>query len=226
MRTKTLLLSAALVAAGIATSVAQSVYSVNAVGYVNVTLVNGYNLIANPLNGTNNNLNTIIPTAPESSVILRWDAATQNFNPNGDTYFGGSGWVDDNFASSSTVLNPGQAFFLRNVSGAAATITFVGEVPQGPLTNRVPANYGFLSSIVPQSAGLPALGFPSVDGMSYLGWNPAAQSYDYGHAVVGGVWFDDAFNQVDPTPKVAEGFLINNQTGSAVNWTRTFSVNN
>jgi hypothetical protein len=226
MRTKTLLLSAALVAVGLVTSVAQTVYSVNAVGYVNVTLVAGYNLLNNPLNGTNNNLNTIIPTAPESSVVLRWDAAAQGFNPSGDTYFGGSGWLNDDFLPTDTVLNPGQAFFLRNVSGAPATVTFVGEVPQGSLTNRVPVNYGFLGSIVPQSAGLTALGFPPLDGMEYLGWNKATQGYDYGHSVIGGVWYDDAFNQVDPTPAVAEGFLIKNSTGSAVNWTRTFSVNN
>jgi hypothetical protein len=225
MRTS-LLLSAAVLAAGVATSVAQSVYSVNSVGYVNVTLVSGYNLIANPLNGTNNNINTIMPTAPEASVVLRWDASTQNFRPQGDTYFGGSGWLDDSFNPSTTVLNPGEAFFLQNVSGASATITFVGEVPQGSLTNRVPVNYGFLASIVPQSAGLPALGFPSLDGMSYLGWNKASQGYGNGHTVLGGLWYDDNFNQVDPTPAVAEGFLINNQTGSAVDWTRTFSVNN
>ena len=47
MRTKTLLLTAALSAAGIASSMAQ-VYSVNAVGYVNTPLVTGFNLISNP----------------------------------------------------------------------------------------------------------------------------------------------------------------------------------
>jgi hypothetical protein len=225
MRTKTLLFSAAVLAAGLATSVAQSVYSVNAVGYVNVTLVPGYNLIANPLNGTNNNVNTVIPTAPGGSVILRWDAATQNFNPNGDTYFDGLGWLDNAFNPSTTDLNPGQSFFLQNNSGANATITFVGEVPQGSLTNRVPANYGFLASIVPQSAGLPALGFPSQDGMSYLAWDKVNQTYGDGHTVLGGVWYDEAFNPEDPAPGVAEGFLINNP-GAPVDWTRTFSVNN
>ena len=71
MRTKTLLLSAAVLAAGLAASTAQSVFSVNAVGYVNKTLAPGYNLIANPLNGTNNLLSTIIPTAPDGSAVIK-----------------------------------------------------------------------------------------------------------------------------------------------------------
>ena len=58
MRTKTLLLTAALCAAGIATSKAQ-VYSVNAVGYVNTALKPGYNLISNPLDNKAANGNTI-----------------------------------------------------------------------------------------------------------------------------------------------------------------------
>ena len=47
MRTKTLLLTAALAAAGVVSSMAQ-VYSVNSVGYVNLTLPNGFSMIANP----------------------------------------------------------------------------------------------------------------------------------------------------------------------------------
>src|SRR5512139_1316589 len=61
MRTKTLLAMAAMSVAA-ATSWAQ-VYSVNAVGYVNVTIpADGAKLalLANPLNGTNNQLNTIL----------------------------------------------------------------------------------------------------------------------------------------------------------------------
>ena len=50
MRTKTLLLTAALSAAGIATSMAQ-VYSANAVGYVNKLIPTGFSMIANPVFG-------------------------------------------------------------------------------------------------------------------------------------------------------------------------------
>jgi hypothetical protein len=224
MRTKTFLLSAAVFAAGLAVSTAQSVYSVNAVGYVNKTIVAGYNLIANPLNGTNNNINTIIPTAPNGSVILKWDGAAQQFGQ-ADTYLDGLGWVDASVQPSTTTLNPGEGIFFQNNSGASATLTFVGEVPQGSLTNRIGANFGFYSSIVPQSAGLTALGFPGQSGMTYNGWDTAGQTYAAAYTYIDGLgWVDPGVNPVDPVPAVGEGFLITNP-GAAVNWTRTFSVN-
>ena len=66
MRTKTLLLAAALTAAGIASIQAQSnVYSVNVVGYVNVVApVGQFKMIANPLNATNNTIGGIGPVLP------------------------------------------------------------------------------------------------------------------------------------------------------------------
>jgi len=59
MRTKALLLAAAFAAAGVATSMAQAVYSVNAVGYVNTTLVPGFQLVSNPLNAADNKIETL-----------------------------------------------------------------------------------------------------------------------------------------------------------------------
>jgi hypothetical protein len=223
MRTKTLLLSAAVLAAGLAASTAQSVYSINAVGYVNLTLSSGYNLIANPLNGTNNNINTVMPVVPDGSIVLRWNNNAQSFYQ-AETYFGGT-WFDGNFQVSGTLINPGEGFFFQNNSGSTVTLTFVGEVPQGNLTNRVSANYGFYSSQVPQSGTLTSLGFPGQDGMTYNGWNASGQSYNQAYTFFGGTWFDPGFSPADPVPAVGEAFLITNP-GSAVNWTRTFSVNN
>ena len=67
MRTKTILLTAAVLAAGLGASVAQSVFSVNAVGYVNVTIRPGYNLIANPLNNGGNTVSEVLPPASHGS---------------------------------------------------------------------------------------------------------------------------------------------------------------
>src|SRR5258707_15596446 len=55
MRTKTLFLTAAFSAAGMATSMAQTVYSVNIVGYINLPIVHGLSLVANQLNASPNN---------------------------------------------------------------------------------------------------------------------------------------------------------------------------
>jgi hypothetical protein len=236
MRTKTILLAAAALAAGIAASSAQSVYSVNAVGYVNVTVTNGYNLICNPLNGTNNNLNTIIPVAPDNSQVLRWSGSGQSFS-SVDTYFDlgnptDSGWYNAAFQKTTNSLNPGEAFFFRKPNAGSSTLTFVGEVPQGNLTNQIGTLYGFYSSIVPQSAGLTTMGFPGRNGMQYSRWNAGSQGYvgtltyfDLGNPADNG-WYDAGFNKVDPTPAVGEGFLILNPVANgAQSWGRTFSVN-
>ena len=144
MRTKTLLLTAALGLVGVAGVSAQSVYSVNAVGYVNKTIVPNYNLICNPLNGTNNNINTVIPSAPGDTVAFKWNNGTQQF-AGSDTFFDGVGWLDSGFATSTTTLNPGEGFFIQNVSGANFTLTFVGDVPQGALNSTILPNFGFYS---------------------------------------------------------------------------------
>lgn len=233
MRTKTLLLTAAVITAGIAASQAQ-VYSVNAVGYVNVTVGNGYNLIANPLNGTNNNVNTVIPTAPDSSLIFKWNNNSQGFPPSTTFFdFGAgnpdTGWYDgDN--KSSLVLNPGDAIYFVN-PGAQTTLTFVGDVPQGNnLTVPVGANYGFYSSIVPRQAGLTALNFPAADSMLLFFFNQAQQRYnqsltyfDFGVGNPDSGWYDGD-NKVDPAPAVGQGFLIYNPS-TARNWTQSFTVN-
>ena len=223
MKAKTLLLGAAVFAAAITASFGQTVYSVNAVGYVNLTLCSGYNLICNPVNGTNNNLNTIMPIAPDGTVILRWNCAAQSFFQ-AETYFGGL-WYNSDFVVTSTAIPPGEGFFLQNNSGASATFTFVGEVPQGRLTNQICGNYGFYGSQVPQSGPLPALGFPAVDGMTYNRWNCASQSYEQAYTFFGGSWYDSGFNPSDPVPAVGEAFLVTNP-GAPLYWTRTFSVNN
>src|SRR3954468_1352288 len=61
MRTKTLLLTAALAAAGAASAMAQNVYSVNAVGYVNKSVVHGYSIVANPFVVANESLDALMP---------------------------------------------------------------------------------------------------------------------------------------------------------------------
>src|ERR1700735_5475995 len=85
MKTKTLLIAAAALAAGVMSSQAQGVYSQNIVGYVNVPLVAGYNLVANQLDldgtGTNNSIYTVVGTnLPASTAVLVWNPSTAAFS--------------------------------------------------------------------------------------------------------------------------------------------------
>src|SRR5437588_10363094 len=99
MRTKTLLLTAALSAAGVASSMAQgTVFSVNAVGYVNTTVGPKFSLIANPLTASDNTINTLFKTGIQGTIppgfqVFRF----------GTTGFAGAAYddIDGNFLPAS-----------------------------------------------------------------------------------------------------------------------------
>ena len=242
MRTKALLLTAALSAAGVATSMAQ-VYSVNAVGYVNLSLRPGLSLIANPLNGTNNNLNTTLTLANDGSedgtTIFKFDDASQNYK-SPIQWISGFGWFSADPAEDY-ILNPGQGFFIQNLTSPPHNInvTFVGEVPQGTLHNPLPGsfNLSIRSSQVPQAAPLGdttinatgSLLFPALDGDTVFVFNSTTQAYEQPYQYIGGFgWF--SANVPDPGPAgptlgVANSVFVQKTGPLSQDWTRTFSVN-
>jgi len=208
MRTKTLLLTAAVIAAGMAASQAQ-VYSVNAVGYVNSALPFGFSLVANPLNTTNNTIGVLLPTPPDFTTLYKWNESSQGFDI--ATYFLGA-WDHPEYT-----LNPGEGAVVSAPS--AFTITWVGEVMQGTLANTVPQNYSIRSSKVPQAGTLTALVFPQPNEFDTLyKWNQTTQGYDIF------TYFLGSWSPSEPSIGVGESFFYSG-TGT-LNWTRTFSVNN
>jgi hypothetical protein len=224
MRTKTILLSAAVLAAGLSAVSAQSVFSVNAVGYVNVPVINGYQVIANPLNNSNNTLNVILPAVADNTKIYRFNPTSQTFGAAITFFFDPD--VNAGAWDPNVVLAPGEAVFL--FSPVAATLTFVGEVPQGTLLNPLPANFSLRSSIVPQSGGISSvLGLAAADNDSVYFFNPATQSYPAPFRF----FFDPdtntgAWDPSEPSVAVGQGFFFKNTSGIANRtWTRTFSVN-
>ena len=241
MRTKTLLLTAALSAAGLATSMAQ-VYSVNAVGYVNKGPIpaNGWAALGNPLNGTNNSLNTIMPlpdTGFDGSAIYRFDPVQQTYLDS-VSWIGGFGWFSP--SDPDPTINPGEGFFFQNVGSQPLTLTFVGEVPSGTLNNPVVgANlWSIRSSAVPKGLRLgdtdPATGtpnnleFPAGDGDTVYIFDTATQGYLDSYTYVPGFgWFSASDPDPDgPLIEPGSGFFV--QAGgstAARNWVQTFSVN-
>jgi hypothetical protein len=228
MRTKTLLLTAALAAAGAATSMAQ-VYSVNMVGYINVSLPKGFSLIANQLNATpDNKVTTLIPAPPNNTQAYK-------FNPGSGTYgtmvyVTGIGWDDGGSGDINMTANPGEGVFIyidpaEAPSGSA--VTFVGEVQ---LTSSVPVGTGFtiVSSALPQSLPLdgapPAgLGFPIADGDQIYRFSNASGTYSFDEYIGGLGWSGDG-GGTPPSPNVGEAFFVNRTTAAAGSWNRTFTV--
>jgi len=216
MRTKTLLCAAAL-AAGLATSaLAQSnVYSLNVVGYYNVTVPAGqYILVGNQLNTTNNSLPGIIPNPPPGSQFQ---------------YFSGGGLsayafddVDLVWTPNATGLDlsPGHGGYFR--SPVATTVTFVGEVKQGSLTNTLSkGNYVVRTAQVPIATNLV--------GMQLFG-EPGDQIQTYNNGFTAFA-FDDVDliwtpgNPNGPTIAVGGAFYYRKATtGVNTNWVQNFTV--
>jgi hypothetical protein len=215
MRTKTLLLTAALGAAGVASAIAQ-VYSVNAVGYVNKTLVAGFNLVSNPLNTGNNTLAEVIPTIPDDTVAYTFGCTGGFAVRTYDSQAQQPGWQPN----GTLAVPPGTGLFLR--VAAPITVTFVGEVPQGDLKVPLCAQYNLVGSPVPQAGKITTdLKFTPSEGDSVLSFAPASgytlYTYEMNDA---GVLF---WNPTEPSFAVADGFWI--RKGVAGEWARQFSVN-
>jgi hypothetical protein len=234
MRTKAILLAAAVGAVAVSNTMAQ-VYSANAVGYVNHNLKAGLQILANPLNQGDNSLNTTLPLSDNAAgaTVFRFNDAAQSY---GETiqWIPGLGWFTNEPDPAWLVLNPGEGFFLQMFLDEA--ITWVGEVPQGDLSNPLPVNgaLAMRSSMVPQEAqlGQPGvgLGFNGVNGDTVFVFDVATQTYKEAYQFIDGLgWFsinadDEGFD--GPTIPVGTGFFFQRVAAAGPSWDRTFSVNN
>jgi hypothetical protein len=212
MRTKALLLTAALSAAGVATSMAQAVYSVNAVGYVNTVLHPGFNLISNPLTATDNTIATLFKSTPINTAVYKYNGTQFNistydpddlvFEPNGD----------------ATVV-PGEGVFVKIPGTADVTVTFVGEVPQGDVSNPAAKGLSIKSSKVPQAGTAADLGLAGAANDVLYQYNTTTHQYDISTFDPDDLVWSPALKSL----KVGEAFFYKSANGTS--WTRQFDVN-
>jgi hypothetical protein len=212
MRTKTLLLTAALGGAMTTAAMAQAVYSQNIVGYVNVTVpANSFALIANQLDSGNNTLGSLIPTAPDGTQFYK---------------FTGSGWLSYAYdelengwlPDGNVTLAPGEGGFLRNNDASPITVTFVGEVMQGTLAVTLPAGYAVRSSVIPVAGNAVELEIPALDGDQIFKYTPGAGYTSYAFDELENGWLPS-----NPNFAVGEAFFI--RKGASAQWVRQFSIN-
>lgn len=195
------------------------VYSVNAVGYINIPITNKFTLVANQLNNGTNGLNQAIqgnPTIPDGTLLHKFN------NPGGYNasyqYLGFlGGWFPD-----EATLKPGEgAMIEQNPAGDDFVITTIGEVPQGPaLTTQIPAGLNLVSSQVPQTGAVTAdlklnTGTEFVD-LINVPVDETTGQYD------AALFFGGTYNP-DLTVRVGQSFFL--AAGNTFNWTRNFSVN-
>jgi len=202
----------------------QAVFSVNAVGFVKVTVPAGFTIIANPLNNTAPNGNTVsnlFPSIPDGTTIYKFNGTGYIINSAAVIPPDPAIWDDDNMT-----LVPGEGAFIKNGGTTPFDVVFVGDVMQGSLSNALPAGFSLKSSQVPQSAPLSDsdavatndLGFPAADGDTIYLFRNGAYVIDSWIGAGANVWDPDI-----PTPNVGEGFFV--KKAAAANWTRSFNVN-
>jgi len=213
MRTKTTLLTAALVAAGAATSMAQ-VYSLNVVGYINVTLTNGFQMVSCPLQGSSGNtIASLIPNPPNQTTVYKFSNVggyTQ------DSFLTGVGWL----SGGGITLNPGEGAFINlpGGPGTSATLTFVGTVPQGALSTPLSAGFQIVSSQVPLNGTLQnTLKYTPKNQDTVYIFDPVSQSYTQASYITGPGWLPS-----EPSVAVGQAFFLS--TASSGSWDNNFTV--
>jgi len=239
MRTKTLALSAVLGLVGCASVMAQAnVYSLNAVGYINLTLPVGFSMIANQLsNSVDNTIGTLLNDASGvyDGVVIYKYAAGAYTTDTGDSQGSGNanGWDNNGVIT----LNPGEAAWLNNGTGAPLAITFVGTVPQGANTVVVSPGFNMIASPVPFAGDVvTTMGLTqyeaNADGSDVFVWNNPATGHPHGGYTTytvdiaggGGAGFNGDWDPPgDPQAGIGQGFWFNATAG--FNWVQTFSVN-
>jgi hypothetical protein len=213
MRTKTLLIAAAALAATVISSEAQStVYSANVVGYVNVVMPAGaLVLTSNPLDDGTNTANDLLASLPNKSQIQIWN---------------GSGFTAITKAAAGFSPNPaipvGTGFFVKSV--ANFTNTFVGNVIPvngAQSTNNFPAGALVLvGSTLPVGGTFNDVGTNAFNLIATLPNKSQIQ-----------VWNGTGFNALtkaaagfspNPALSVAQGFFV--KSVSATNWVQTLQL--
>jgi hypothetical protein len=185
-------------------------------------------MVANPLDaGTGNNtvgklfanvqggppVGLRVYTVNESTGLFRTAAV----------YLGAAGFSPA--TSADVEVPPGRGAFVFNPGAAGSaplTLTFVGQVMQGNLSNPLPAGFSIVANQVPQAGKPDAFGLPGVAGDKIFRFNKATGLYFIPSTFAGsnpGQW-------IPPTPSIDVGEAFFLFRGAAGTWTRTFNVNN
>jgi hypothetical protein len=247
MRTKTLLLSALLGALGSVSIHAQTtnVYSLNAVGYINVTCPPGFNIVTCPLlTSPDNTVGTVLNNASgiyTHDQVYFFTSGAYGVNDTAENFSASPGLgtttnVDGWSHNGTNVAAPGVGFWFLNNNSTNVVLTFVGTVPTGPITNTLSAGFNLVGSVVPMSGDLASNTISSLTNYNigdvvytYNPLNPPATAYTkYTSAsgIFAGHGYDGQWTVAgDPiVPNVGQGFWYENNVGTTVEWVENYSV--
>jgi hypothetical protein len=221
-------------AASLASSMAQNVYSLNVVGYVNVTLPpSQFTAVANPLDATlggtvagANDITNLFsiataPTLAASSTISTFNSALNNYDSPNITYSGKTkAW------STGLAMPPGKAVLFYNNGAVDTVVTFTGQVEQGTynVATLNSSTFSLLGSPVPIGGDLTnsttVVGLAPAASDSVSTFNSALNNWN--NAVT---WSAKTKAWSGPMPVApGQGFLYYNNAATANNWVSNFTV--
>jgi hypothetical protein len=217
----------AALAAGVATSMAQNVYSLNIVGYANVPTPVGYSFQSNPFNsGVTNGGNEVLAISDDSQVLI-WQSVSfktyvmDSTSPSGFANTGGS-------PIDAPLLTNGVGYLYYNASGVSNNNTYVGTVRTGTntLSLRSSPPFSAVGSPIPYAGGVKTvLGLNGGDDsqIQLLKTNPGGaitgfDIYVYDSSQVSGFATTGGAPKAEPVVAVGAGFFFQNATGAPVPW--------
>jgi hypothetical protein len=237
MRTKTLLIAAAALAVGIVSSQAQ-VYSQNVVGYYNLDLPAGYNMVSVQFAvGVSNGASEVLPNIPDGTELFTWDTAHAQFIYN--YYDTGSGstlpaqsWymADYSTPTNQPVLFTGQSVFLLMPSHVTNTVA--GSVVNAS-TNNLIAGYNMVASALPIYGGSTNNMFnmnSMPDGTELFTWDQVHAKYVYNYYDTGSgstlpaqSWYMADYSTATNPPVFTVGQGMFFLTPSTYSWSQTYT---
>jgi hypothetical protein len=221
MKAKTLLISAATLAAGVMASQA-AVYSQNIVGYINVTIPAGqFCLIQNPLSTGNDVLTNVIPLGNVPKNTEAYFFAAGSF---GAPYqMTKTGWSPD---ASTVSVAPGQGFFIQNTAVTNFTLTLVGTVLS---SNSAPValspGFNLVGAPQPVSGFLQTqMGVPAVKNDFVYQFNDGGGNYYPETQATKTGWSpSEPYIGTNVNVGVAEAFFYDVNGATTENWTNSLS---
>jgi len=227
MRTKTMLISALLGALSSVSVMAQTnVYSLNVVGYINVSIPPQWSILTCPLQCLpDNTLNTLLPNTngyfnqvspPLHTLVYAWtpgqgylvqeEAVTTNANA--------SGWRT---GGADIALTPGSAVFIYNPFSTALSNTWVGTVTSGTnLVNPLLPGWNLVGSILPASGDLVTTSLISLTNgqkqdLLYT-YDPVLSWAEYLYNAADAAWTAGGVTNDPVTTNITQGFFYYNTT--------------
>jgi hypothetical protein len=235
MRTKVLICAAAL-AASLASSMAQNVYSLNVVGYVNVTLPSHqFTAVANPLDAsmggtiaTGNDMTNLFNINTTSPALANGSSIAQ-FVSSANDYATAIGYValTKKWAGNFS-MPPGKAALFYNAGASATVLTFTGQVPQGTYNVATLPSHQFslVGSPIPLGGNITnsttVVGLVPANGDSVATFNSGLNDWNTasGWVQLTKKWGSTASSTI----AAGQGFLYYNGSAAANNWVSNFTV--